>query len=156
MAIPYTIRSRRNPSNLAEPKKFYAAPFYYGEVGIEKLVSEISHSTTLTASDIVAVLRALLDTIPKYLTMGFKIRLENFGLFRLSFSAHNKGKETMKDVKSKDIDKNRILFVPDAKLKKQIEKPAYEMPDMVRKELFGETEDESHSDSPANGNDVQA
>lgn len=115
----YKVIQRKNPLDRDSDGLFYAAPEYGEEMGIEELAADISKSCTLTVVDIVAVIEAFLDKMPQYLKMSSKIRLGNFGLFKLSFSAN--GRETEEAVNAKkDITKMRILFTPSTALKDEI------------------------------------
>lgn len=48
MAVPFVSRKRLNPRNLEAEGKFYPAPAYIAEIGVNQLAEEISTTTTLT------------------------------------------------------------------------------------------------------------
>lgn len=100
--------------------KFYPTPYYYGMVNTERLSEEISHATTLTETDVNAVLIALVSQIMTHIESGYKIKLDNLGIFKLSFSGD--GKENPSDVTARDIRDIHILFTPESKLKRAIKK----------------------------------
>ncbi|MCM1296257.1 MAG: HU family DNA-binding protein [Treponema brennaborense] len=125
MSIAYYSRKRINPQDLETEPKFYPAPFYISEVGINKIGAEISESMSLTKSDVIAVINGLLEAVPKYLMMGYKVRLENFGRFRISFSAPNQAFENAENVNAEGIGALKILFSPDPMLKDKLKKPDF-------------------------------
>lgn len=120
--MKYSITKRINPLKRDEVK-FYATADYGDEIDIRMLAEEISKSCTLTVPDVVAVIESLLDKMPLYLKNSNKVRLGNFGIFKLSFSAE--GQEKMEDVSAKDIKNLRGLFTPSTHLKKELSDVSY-------------------------------
>ncbi len=118
----YSIAKRENPLNRAD-SKYYATAEYGEEIDIHQLAKDISKSCTLTPADIVAVIESFLDKMPQYLKNSNRIRLDNFGIFKLSFSS--KGHEKQEDVSANDIIAPRVLFTPCAKLKKELSDVSY-------------------------------
>lgn len=82
------------------------------------MACEISKGCTLNPADIVAVIESFLDKVPHYLKNSNRVRLDNFGILKLSFRA--KGQQVEKDVTSNDITNVRVLFQPSTKLKKEL------------------------------------
>lgn len=113
----YSVKKRENPIN-REESKFYATAEYSDEVNIRQLACEISKGCTLNPADIVAVIESFLDKVPHYLKNSNKVRLDNFGILKLSFRA--KGQQVEKDVTSNDITNVRVLFQPSTKLKQEL------------------------------------
>lgn len=60
--------------------------------------------------------------------LGDKVKLDNFGIFKLVFSG--KGRKEKSEVHARDIDDVHILFTPEAKLKRLIKKFSF-----VKKDL---------------------
>lgn len=86
-----------NPRDLEAEGKFYPAPAYIAEIGVNQLAEEISESTTLTPTEVIGVIRTLLLIVPKYMMLGYKVRLDSFGIFMLGLKnadtckGHEKG-----------------------------------------------------------------
>lgn len=118
----YSIKKRMNPLNRDE-SKFYATAEYSDEINIRKLAAEISKSCSLHPADIVAVIESFLDKIPEYLKNSNRIRLDDFAILKLSFSA--KGQADEKNVTSNDITDVRVLFQPCKKLREQLADVTY-------------------------------
>lgn len=105
--------------------RYYPAPAYISEIGVDQLASEISESTTLTATEVIGVIRSLLQTVPKYMMLGYKVRLESFGIFKLGLVTDCKGHEKPSEVTANDIDSIKVMYTPDAMLKAKLSKPEY-------------------------------
>ena len=61
--------------------------------------------------------------MPQYLKSSKRIRLNKFGIFKLSFSSI--GHEKAEDVSSNDIKNLLVLFSPSAELKKELSDVSY-------------------------------
>lgn len=127
MAVPFVSRVRKNPRDLGAEGRYYPAAAYISEVGIDQLASEISESTTLTPTEVIGVIRSLLATVPKYMLLGYKVRLEKFGIFKLGLktAAACKGYEKAAEVSANDIDSVKVLFTPDVMVNEKLKKPEY-------------------------------
>lgn len=119
----YSVVKRQNPLNRKEDSKFYATAKYGEEIDVRTLAKEISKSCTLTTTDIVAVIESFLDKLPGYLKKSNRIRLDRFGIFKLSFSSE--GHEKEEDVSAADIKRTRILFTPCAELRHELSDVSY-------------------------------
>ena len=119
----YSVTKRQNPLNREADSKYYASAEYGEEIDVTKLAKEISKSCTLTPADVVAVIESFLDKMPEYLKSSNRIRLNKFGIFKLSFSSV--GHEKAEDVSSNDIKNLRVLFTPSAELKRELSDVSY-------------------------------
>ena len=119
----YSITKRQNPLDREADSKYYASAEYGEEIDVTKLAKEISKSCTLTPADVVAVIESFLDKMPEYLKSSNRIRLNKFGIFKLSFSSV--GHEKAEDVSSNDIKNLRVLFTPSAELKRELSDVSY-------------------------------
>lgn len=108
---------RANPLKRSEVK-FYARPNYIGTIKIDTLANEISKMCTLSTADVYAVIESLLLIFPRFLTNSMKIKLGDFGIFKISFSSL--GKKKASDIKTKDIRDVKVLFLPGKKLKRAL------------------------------------
>lgn len=118
----FKITKRPNP-RVKDSYLFHAAPFYSDELTILDLAKDISDGCTLNVTDVEAVLSSLVRKLPIFLKRGSIIQLGSFGRIRLSFSA--KGKEKAEDVSVEDISAKRLVFVPCAEIKKEIEQTSF-------------------------------
>lgn len=123
MAIFFYPRKRVNPQDMEAEATYYPAPAYAAEIDIKKLSSEISDNTTLTPTEVRAVLQSFITTIPKYLLLGYKVRLDGFGIFKTSFLKTKGGYAKAKEVSSSDIGGVKPTFTPELELKEMFSKP---------------------------------
>jgi predicted histone-like DNA-binding protein len=70
-----------NPSKPTDPKKYYASLVTRGDVSLRKLAKEITEISTVSPPDVMAVIEALLQIIPRHLIQGEIVRLGDFGSF---------------------------------------------------------------------------
>lgn len=125
MAIPYYSRKRINPLDRKAEGKYYPAPYYISEIGVDKIASDISKSMSLTKTDVVGVIDALLEEIPQYIMLGYKVRLGSFGIFKASFSSHGQGFEAAAEVTTDGVEKLRVIYTPDIQIKTQLQNPEF-------------------------------
>ena len=125
MAVPFISRLRLNPQNKDLPAKYYPAAAYIAEINVNQLADEISDNSSLTQSDVNGVINSLLRILPKYLLLGYKVRLDNFGIFKIGLKTNCKGYDKATEVTANDIAGIRMMFTPDIMLKSKLQKPQY-------------------------------
>lgn len=108
MAIKFNVREIGKPGDPEAPKKFYARPVHTGEVSLEELSEDISHSSSITQSDVYAVLQSLIREIPRNISRGNIVRLGNFGSFRLS--SRSLGSDLEEEVTASNIHSPKLIF----------------------------------------------
>lgn len=116
----FTIIHRNNPQDFNSAGKYYPAPVYHSTINLKNLANEIAHSTSLTASDVKAVIEELIVSFERHLINGEKLKLDGLGTFKTSFSGE--GSDSIEEVSAKNIDNKsiRVTFVADNELKKSI------------------------------------
>lgn len=83
--LHYKLYQNKN-SKSSTNGQWYARAVVGETVDIEKLAREISGRCTVTDSDILAVLRALVTAMTTHLTAGHKVVLDRLGSFRATIS----------------------------------------------------------------------
>ena len=101
MTVKYNVVERGNPSNPAAPKKFYPSIESSGRKTLRQMAERISQISTVSSADTMAVLEALLTTIPQELASGNIVELGDFGNFWLR--GDSEGSETAADVRASSI-----------------------------------------------------
>ena len=125
MPIPFTVIQKGNPSRPQEPKKFYASAKSSGEVTFKALSKEISSgSTTVSDTDVLAVLNDLSKVLSKHLSEGKIVRFGDFGSFQISISSE--GMDAENKVTAAQIKSNKIIFRPGIDLKDMLSTAKYE------------------------------
>lgn len=125
MAIKYNIIERKNMLKPSEPAKFYASAKADGEISFKALAKEIAAAgSTVSDSDMLAVLNDLNKLLIKHLSEGKIVRFGDFGSFQVSVSST--GAETEAKFSSSNITGNKIQFRPGAELKAMLATAKYE------------------------------
>ena len=90
---------------------------------MEKLAKRINNSTTVTQADCYAVLKSMRDHITDALTEGQVVVLDDLGRFQVTLQGKCYNAATLADAEFKPsemIRGHKIIFHPDAKLKKEV------------------------------------
>ena len=85
MAVNYNVVRKTNPLN-QEAVVYGANMLYCDEFTFEDVVKEVSLRSLLTGTDIVAVVRALVDNISMNILASRAVKLDGFGIFGLGIS----------------------------------------------------------------------
>ncbi|MDZ7806171.1 MAG: hypothetical protein U5K71_03550 [Gracilimonas sp.] len=88
MSIKYNIIQKGTPGIVGGgDKKFYASNKVTGQAGIDELTDRIEKISTVSGSDIRAVLYGLADVVPSLLRDGLSVNISDLGFFRVSISS---------------------------------------------------------------------
>ena len=119
MAVSYVVVERGNPLKPENPKKFYAQAKSSGEVTLKKLSKEIAEgSTTVSDTDVLAVLNDLTKMLTRHLSEGRIVRFGDFGAFQITVSST--GAETESKFHSSLISKRKVTFRPGVDLREKV------------------------------------
>lgn len=129
MTVKYNVVERGNPSNREAPKKFYPSIASTGRKTLRQLAARISEISTVSSADTMAVLEALLTTIPQELTAGNVVELGDFGNFWLK--ANSEGVESADAVRATQITTLLPRFNPGKEFKKVLATVEYEKGTLV-------------------------
>lgn len=117
MAFRYELKSKR--SALGDKKTlYYAQPIRTGEVSTRQLAREISKRSTLSEADVRATLIALSETMQDFLHDGYSVRLDDLGRFTISVTSD--GFESPDQCHPKQVRANKICFMADKELKRNL------------------------------------
>lgn len=116
--MKFKLVTRKNPQNPGEAPKYYAQPKYNGTVDISFIARQIAGRSSLTAGDIKNVLSNFLEEVPTYMLLGYSVKLNDLGTFRLSFSST--GVNSPKDFHTKMIKDEKVIYTADAGMKARI------------------------------------
>ena len=119
MAVTYILSQKGNPGNPEAPKKFYAQAKASGELTFRKLSREIAEgSTTVSDTDVLAVLNDLTKVLRRHLSEGEIVRFGDFGTFQISVSGE--GAETAEKYHASMIKTKKVVFRPGVDLKEML------------------------------------
>jgi predicted histone-like DNA-binding protein len=124
MPITYAVKKVRNPK-YPDENYFHGQAIKTGELTLEKLAKRINNSTTVTQTDCRAVLLSMKEHIAEALTEGQVVVLDDLGRFQVTLQGKSYNAATMADeefVPSSYIKGHKIVFRPDAALKKEVAK----------------------------------
>jgi putative DNA-binding protein len=125
MAVKYNVIERKNLLKPTEAPKFYASAKADGEVSFKALAKEIAGAgSTVSDTDVLAVLNDLTKALVKYLAEGKIVRFGDFGSFQVSVSSN--GAETAEKFTASNITGNKIQFRPGVDLKAMLATVKYE------------------------------
>ena len=124
MPITYAVKKVSNPRN-RDVDYFHGQAIKTGELTLDKLAKRINNSTTVTQADCRAVLVSMKDHIIEALTEGQVVVLDDLGRFQITLQGKCYPKEVInaEDFSpSAMIKSHKIVFRPDAALKKEVAK----------------------------------
>jgi predicted histone-like DNA-binding protein len=125
MAVKYNVIERGNPSNPKAPKKWYASAKSAGELTFKKLSKEISEgSTTVSDTDVLAVLNDLTKILRRHLENGEIVRFGDFGAFQISIGGA--GADTAAKYNTSLIKTKKVVFRPGLDLKETLNNLRFE------------------------------
>ncbi len=121
MTLTYKVVSKQ-PGGIGEgtPKRYYPVIAKREVKNLRSLCRDISSSSSLTPSDVMAVLHAFIELIPEALEGGYNVHLDDFGTF--SVHAKVEGHEDPKKVTHHHIKEMRMKFLPSKHIKQRIQK----------------------------------
>lgn len=93
--------------------KWYAKMVPIGNITSEQLAEEVSHLSTVTRSDMLAVLWSLAAVIRRHLLNSEIVHVDGLGSFRIGF--RSRAKDRPEDVTADDIYGLRVVMTPDRK-----------------------------------------
>ena len=125
MPVKYNVTERKNLQDPQAAPKFYASAKADGEINLKSLAKEISGgSTTVSDTDVLAVLNDLIKVANRHLSEGKIVKLGDFGNFQVAISSD--GAETAAKVNPSLIRGNKINFRPGVDLRDMLKTVKYE------------------------------
>ena len=125
MAVKYVVVEKGNPGNPTAPKKWYATAKASGELTLRKLSKEIAEgSTTVSDTDVLAVLNDLTKILSRHLENGEIVRFGDFGSFQISIQGS--GAETAGRYHQSLIKSSKVVFRPGIDLREMQNNLRYE------------------------------
>lgn len=101
MTVKFNVVERGKPGDPEGPKGYYPSIQSSGRISLRQLAGTIAQISTVSSTDTLAVLEALLTVIPQELSRGNIVELGDFGNFWLRTSAE--GTEAPEFVRASQI-----------------------------------------------------
>lgn len=125
MTVKYNVTERKNPLDKTATSKFYANAKADGEIKLREIAKEISWgSTTVSDTDVLAVLNDLTKILIKHSSDGKIVKLGDFGNFQITISSE--GSDTAEKFNASLIKNNKITFCPGLDLREMLATVKYE------------------------------
>ncbi|GIZ14976.1 HU family DNA-binding protein [Capnocytophaga catalasegens] len=125
MPVKYNVVERKNLLDKQAASKFYASAKADGEINLKAISKEISNaSSTVSDTDVLAVLNDLIKILTKHLSDGKIVKLGDFGNFQIT--VNSEGAETAEKFNASHIKGNKIQFRPGADLRDMLKTVKYE------------------------------
>ncbi|MEQ9263463.1 MAG: hypothetical protein RLP14_09905 [Owenweeksia sp.] len=119
MSIPFSISPKVLPSGIHKgQKRYYARARMRGTLSLERLSERMSQRSTLSRTDIQAVLYGLTEMIPEILEAGYGVELGPLG--RLRISVGSAGHALPGEVSARSIRRPRMVFKPGKPLRERM------------------------------------
>ena len=117
MAVPYIFITQKAPYKKDGIQKTvtYARTVTTHKATTEEIAENISLRCTVNPADVLAVLYALGDELKNRINKGEMVELKGIGSFRIQGGTG--AVEDAQKVRSKDFDRRKVNFTPDASLK---------------------------------------
>ena len=119
MSVKYVLSEKGNPLKPSEQKKWYASAKSSGELTFRKLSKEIAEgSTTVSDTDVLAVLNDLTKILKRHLENGEIVRFGDFGSFQITLGSS--GAESKEKFNASMIKSKKVTFRPGIDLKEML------------------------------------
>lgn len=124
MSVPYDLYETPSPEGNDGAPSLHARVVSIGTVGSDDLARDIEFSSSLTASDVHAVLTVLSHYVGEHLSHGKRVYIEGLGYFGITATCPTV--TTSKGVRSEVVKFKSVTFLPEKKLKKKLSAISFE------------------------------
>jgi predicted histone-like DNA-binding protein len=125
MSVKYNVSEKVNPLKPTEPKKWYANARSNGDFTFRQLSKEIAEgSTTVSDTDVLAVLNDLTKILRRHLENGEIVRFGDFGSFQITIGSS--GADSKEKFHATMIKTKRVSFRPGIDLKEMVNNLKFE------------------------------
>lgn len=107
--INYKVTQRGTPGIPGGgTKKYYASAIPRSLFTLSKLATQISKRTRLSTADVIVTLESFLEIIQELLAEGDRVRVGEFGTFRVNLKST--GSDLEEEVSAQNVIGNKIIF----------------------------------------------
>lgn len=119
MAIRYYVQPRECGHGGERRIRYYLITKSVGQIGREDLIRYMTQNVSLTASEATSALDYLLEIIPRFLRLGWRINLGDLG--NIMTTIRSEGSQTPEEATVHKVKEIRIHFNPSKKLKRSMQ-----------------------------------
>lgn len=125
MSVKYVLALKGNPGNPDAPKKYYAQTKSTGDITLKQISREIAeNSTTVSDTDVLAVLNDLTKVLNRHLKSGEIVRFGDFGTFQINVKSE--GAETEEKFNQAMITDVKVTYRPGSDVREMLNNIKYE------------------------------
>jgi len=124
MSVRYRIVSRKNLRDLTAPAKYYLREKSVGQIDRDYLIKDMLRYASLTEEEASAAINYLFEAIPRFLKLGFNVKLGTLGSFRAIISCE--GSATIEEATTDKVKRIRLRFICGKDLKEEIKTSSLE------------------------------
>ena len=125
MAVKYVLALKGNPGNPDAPKKYYAQTKSTGDITLKQISREIAeNSTTVSDSDVLAVLNDLTKIMNRHVKDGKIVRFGDFGTFQINIKSE--GAETEAKFHQGMITNSKVTYRPGSDVQEMLNNIKFE------------------------------
>lgn len=125
MSVKYVLALKGNPGNPDAPKKYYAQTKSTGDITLKQISREIAeNSTTVSDTDVLAVLNDLTKILNRHLKNGEIVRFGDFGTFQINIKSE--GAETEAKFNQTMITDVKVSYRPGSDIREMINNIIFE------------------------------
>lgn len=126
MSIPYFPIRRTNPQDKSESKYYPCVQSFGDIVEVNNIAEEMANASSLTKGDIKNCIDGFVHSILHYVLLGHKVRIGELGIFKAGLVT-KEGADTKEEATpEKVIAKAKLVFVPSAEVKRQLDGAQFE------------------------------
>ena len=118
MPVHYVTQLRVNPRDPAANPKYFLINKSFDSIDRDFLIKDMVTNTSLTAQEAATGIDYLFKSIPKYISLGFTVKLGNIGYFTIGI--RSKGSDTEEEATVDKIKRKRLVFIVGRELRKLI------------------------------------
>ena len=93
---------------------WYPQSVTVGTVPMEKIIERLAQISTVSRSDVQAVLGDFAPVLADYMALGYTVKIDGLGTFYYTAVTNDQGVETAEEVSAKQITGVRVRFLPES------------------------------------------
>ena len=117
--MKYRLIQKANPLEPDSKRKWYASPVKSGTINNYQLSKGIASKSSMTRGAVLNVIENMVDEMPRLLTEGYCVILNNLGTLRISLSSN--GVDDPSNFTSDNIKNTKVIFTPAPEFKKTLQ-----------------------------------
>jgi len=118
MAIRYVVQQRKSPKDPTANPKYYLINKSFDAIDRDFLINDMVTNTSLTFNEAATGIDYLFKSIPKYISLGFTVKIGRMGYFTVAIKSE--GSDVEEEATVDKIRRKRLVFIVGRDIRKQI------------------------------------